>query len=251
VGRSRRGPIVVGLPTDAASADGLPDASGRETYFGPRTLGKDGTLEEPVGVIITGVPRAGRDSDEAVARLLRERPTNPLPPAADLSDGLPARAPAPIPPLAASQQSSSEPVQPHRVRTQLERPSERNPVGTIAEGWYRVSGGVVYVEDLQGRPLGSHTLRPGEDAEAIARRILNQKSSGASQFYGPINYPLECTEGPPLSFGDPPPRVVLTGGASLPDSTRGVGESFQPFNAAIHCSGRPRVGGLPHTNGSA
>jgi len=137
VGRSRRGPIVVGLPTDAAIADGLPDASGRETYFGPRTLGKDGTLEEPVGVIITGVPRAGRDSDEAVARLLRERPTNPLPPAADLSDGLPARAPAPIPPLAASQQSSSEPVQPHRVRTQLERPSERNPVGTIAEGWYR------------------------------------------------------------------------------------------------------------------
>jgi hypothetical protein len=200
-------------------------------------------------VIITGVPRAGRDSDEAVARLLRERPTNPLPPAADLSDGLPARAPAPIPPLTASQQSSSEPVQPHRVRTQLERPSERNPVGTIAEGWYRVSGGVVYVEDLQGRPLGSHTLRPGEDAEAIARRILNQKSSGA--FTAPSITPLECTAGPPLSFGDPPPRVVLTGGASLPDSTRGVGESFQPFNAAIHCSGRPRVGGLPHTNGSA
>jgi hypothetical protein len=115
VGRSRRGPIVVGLPTDAAIADGLPDASGRETYFGPRTLGKDGTLEEPVGVIITGVPRAGRDSDEAVARLLRERPTNPLPPAADLSDGLPARAPAPIPPLTASQQSSSEPVAPSRA----------------------------------------------------------------------------------------------------------------------------------------
>ena len=181
----------------------------------------------------------------------RVRPTNPLPPAADLSDGLPARAPAPIPPLTASQQSSSSKVQPHRVRTQLERPSERNPGGTIAEGWYRVSGGVVYVEDLQGRPLGSHTLRPGEDAEAIARRILNQKSSGASQFYGPINYPLECTEGPPLSSGDPPPRVVLAGGASFPDSTRGVGESFQPFNAAIHCSGRPRVGGLPHTNGSA
>ena len=55
----------------------------------------------------------------------RVRPTNPLPPAADLSDGLPARAPAPIPPLTASQQSSSEPVQPHRVRTQLDvRPKE-------------------------------------------------------------------------------------------------------------------------------
>ena len=81
--------------------------------------------------------------------------------------------------------------------------------------------------------------------------IRRKKSSGASQFYGPINYPLECTEGPPLSSGDPPPRVVLTGGASFPDSTRGVGEFFQPFNAAIHCSGRPRVGGLPHTNGSA
>src|SRR5262249_32624848 len=112
----------------------------------------------------------------------RGRRTTPLPRAADLSDGFPARAPAPIPPLTASQQSSSSKVQPHRVRTQLERPSERNPGGTIAEGWYRVSGGVVYVEDLQGRPLGSHPLRPGEDAEAIARRILNPTSSGASQF---------------------------------------------------------------------
>ena len=171
----------------------------------------------------------------------RVRPTNPLPPAADLSDGLPARAPAPIPPLTASQQSSSSKVQPHRVRTQLERPSERNPGGTIAEGWYRVSGGVVYVEDLQGRPLGSHPLRPGEDAEAIARRILNQKSSGASQFYGPINYPLECTEGPPLSSGDPPPRVVLTGGAFLPrlhSRGRGIFSTLQcrhPLQWATSC----------------
>src|SRR5215471_485110 len=80
----------------------------------------------------------------------RVRPTNPLPPAADLSDGLPARAPAPIPPLTASQQSSSSKVQPHRVRTQLERPSERNPGGTIAEGWYRVSGGVAGQNDRTG-----------------------------------------------------------------------------------------------------
>src|SRR5262249_28396108 len=49
----------------------------------------------------------------------------------------------------------------------------------------------------------------------------------------------------------PRPASSSPAGLSFPDSTRGVGESFQPFNAAIHCSGRPRVGGLRHTNGSA
>src|SRR5262249_17694527 len=90
--------------------------------------------------------------------------------------------------------------------------------------------------------------RPEGMPQGVIRR---KKSSGASQFYGPINYPLECTEGPPLSSGDPPPRVVLTGGASFPPPPPRVGESFQPFNAAIHFRRGPRVGGLPPTNGKA
>src|SRR5262249_62198964 len=53
--------------------------------------------------------------------------------------------------------------------------------------------------------------------------------------------PLECTEGPPLSSGDPPPRVVLTSGAFLPrlhSRGRGIFSTLQcrhPLQWATSC----------------
>ena len=38
-------------------------------------------------------------------------------------------------------------------------PSDRNPQGVIAEGFYGISDGVVYVEDMRSNPLGSQHLR--------------------------------------------------------------------------------------------
>lgn len=76
-----------------------------------------------------------------------------------------------------------------RLRTQIEQPSEANPGGSVAEGWFKVEGGILHVEDMQGRLLGRQPVRPGDDVEAIARKLLRDKTRG-NDFYRPINYPL-------------------------------------------------------------
>ena len=49
---------------------------------------------------------------------------------------------------------------------------------------------VIYLEDLQGRLLGTRVLRPGEDARKVAIQLLNRKSCDVSGFYAPIPYPI-------------------------------------------------------------
>ena len=70
------------------------------------------------------------------------------------------------------------------------RPIIRNDPGEIAEGVYTVvADKAVEVWDLQGRLLGTEVLRPGDGADAVARKILREKSGKRNSFYDAIVYP--------------------------------------------------------------
>jgi hypothetical protein len=74
------------------------------------------------------------------------------------------------------------------VHVTVERPSETNPGGTIVEGQYAVVNGTVEVTDMDGRLLGRAPIKPDDDVEAAARKILREKRA-ASGFYDRIEYP--------------------------------------------------------------
>jgi hypothetical protein len=75
------------------------------------------------------------------------------------------------------------------VRTQVWAPDpDRGDIGEIAEGFYTIEGGVLRVVDLEDRPVGIDVLKPGQDADAIARELLRKKRR-ATAFYDPIRYP--------------------------------------------------------------
>jgi hypothetical protein len=142
----------------------------REIYF------EDDAIE----VIITGVPRAGRDNEAAVERLVklakeRGHPNDPI-----LAQAAKAR-PVPPPP-----EPEPEPER-HYVRVQV-RPSSENDPGEIREAHFATDGSLVRVWDLQGRLIGSGPIRPDEDSKAAAQRILKAKTCG-NNFYRPITYP--------------------------------------------------------------
>lgn len=56
----------------------------------------------------------------------------------------------------------------------------------IAEGRFCVLGGELHVEDAEGRRLGTQVLRPGDNAEIAAKKILREKHDKHSEFYAPI-----------------------------------------------------------------
>jgi hypothetical protein len=79
--------------------------------------------------------------------------------------------------------------EPRYVRAQVRRPDpEKNDPGEIGEGVFTVEGNRLHVEDLQGRELGTQLLRPGDDIEAAARKILRESHGRHSSFYDPIPY---------------------------------------------------------------
>ena len=126
-------------------------------------------------VIITGVPRPGRE------------PENYKPPVSSEPQPTPSifdrRSAGSAPPFAVSEPQSTAPKQMaepsgiewRRVWATVERPSETNPGGAIVEGLYRVEDGMVRVTTLDGRPIGSAAFRHGDDVEASARKILREK----------------------------------------------------------------------------
>jgi hypothetical protein len=138
-------------------------------------------------VITTGVPRPGREPENY------RPPISSEPPAPSICDrrsagGAPASFAVSEPqPTALKQEPSGIEAEWFRVWATVERPSETNPGGAIVEGSYRVEDGMVKVADLQGRLLGTQPIKPGDDAEAAARKILREKK--ASAFYDPIQYP--------------------------------------------------------------
>jgi hypothetical protein len=139
-------------------------------------------------VISTGVPRPGREPADY------RPPISSEPPAPSVCDrrsagGAPPFAVSEPQPTAPKQMAEPSGIEWRRVWATVERPSEANPGGAIVEGLYRVEDGMVKVTDLQGHLLGTQPIRPGDDIEAAARKILREKSGKHSEFYAPIPYP--------------------------------------------------------------
>ena len=62
------------------------------------------------------------------------------------------------------------------ICVQTAAPTERNPQGWAAEAWYATDDGMVTLRDASGRSLDlQQTLQPGEDAKAVARKLLRKK----------------------------------------------------------------------------
>ena len=173
-------PIVVGVEPDAPVTEGQRDASGREMYYG--TVKRDGMVDR-TDTIITGVPRAGRDAEDAVERLVARAKQTGYP-----SDPLQAKAvkarEAPVPP---PPEPEPEPES-KRVRVTIELPTDNN-LGSVADGYYFVQDEMVYVSDALKRPLGRLALNPGDNPEIVARRLLKSKYCGSNNFYRKLQYP--------------------------------------------------------------
>jgi hypothetical protein len=134
-------------------------------------------FDEPM-VINTGVPR-GADFGKDWA---------PLKPYDRHDADDEPRAPAITRP---SEAHEGEPYEgPHPIHVQLRcSDPERGDPGQIVEGSFTISaGGIVRVEDAEGRPLGSHVLQPLEDPRVVARRILREKKSPNEFWSNPIPY---------------------------------------------------------------
>jgi hypothetical protein len=161
----RRPPVVVGI------------ADPKRDYF---AVHKDanGIEHYPQGVVITGVPRSGRDDGLEV-------PTSSSKPMA-VTRPIETRAPPPLP------QSSPElPVEGPRysIRCAVRPPDpEKDDPGQIIEGSHSLSGNVLRVYDDEGRLLGTDKLQPGDDAAHAARKILKAKHGKHHAFYDPIRY---------------------------------------------------------------
>ena len=173
-------PLVVGVESDKPVTEGQRDASGREMYYG--TVKRDGSVDR-ITTIITGVPRAGRDAEEAIQRIVeqakqRGHPTDPIQAQAAKAREAPQAPPPPEP--------EPEPEF-KRVRVTIELPTDNN-LGSVVDGYYFVQDEMVYVSDALKRPLGRLALNPGDDPEIVARRLLKSRHCN-NNFYRKLQYP--------------------------------------------------------------
>jgi hypothetical protein len=172
-------PIIIGVPRPGDRIDEVRrDAQGREIYPRPM-VGKGGKIER-WSMIITGVPRAGRDDHYELP------PGQPrcvgvpddVPPAQDQ--------PKSPPPRSATQPDATEAK---RIVATIPPRDERD-LGIVFEGSYKVQFGQVYVYDADGRSLGALPIGPDDNVELVARRLLREKLAGnSSGFYGRVAYP--------------------------------------------------------------
>jgi hypothetical protein len=84
----------------------------------------------------------------------------------------------------------AEPVVWHKIHVQIRSPDSERDMdgGAIAQGRFCVLGGELHVDDAAGRRLGTQVLRPGDNAEIAAKKILREKHDKHSEFYAPIRY---------------------------------------------------------------
>jgi hypothetical protein len=173
-------PIVVGVEPADPVTEGHRDANGHELYYG--TVRHDGTVDR-ISTIITGVPRSGRDAEDAVERLIeRAKQTG------HRSDPVLAQATR----AREAPQAPPPPEQPEpefkRVRVTIDLPTDNN-LGAVVDGFYYVQDDMVYVSDALKRPIGRLALNPHEDPEIVARRLLKSKYCGNNNFYRKLQYP--------------------------------------------------------------
>src|SRR5262249_55432953 len=80
-------------------------------------------------------------------------------------------------------------------RVQIRAGNGADDPGAIIEGRYGVSDDTGFVEDDQGKPVDIQRLRAGENAAAVAQRVLREKwrnrspNAPAGFYDGPINRP--------------------------------------------------------------
>ena len=78
---------------------------------------------------------------------------------------------------------------PFRVTVRRPDPDKDDP-GQIEEGRYCLhADGLLEVEDANGRPMGSGSIGPHDDALAAARNRLRQRHGKHLTFGDPIHYP--------------------------------------------------------------
>ena len=69
------------------------------------------------------------------------------------------------------------PPEPRRIVAQVRECLDNNDAAEIVEGYYDVKGGILYVWDAQNNsPLGNQPIKPGDNIEAAARKLLREKS---------------------------------------------------------------------------
>jgi hypothetical protein len=177
----RASPLVVGSPDEIDAARAREIAALREAGETREIVFGDGEIE----VIITGVPRSARGQVQAHNVSYPDTENSQRRPEGEAlrlreDDPLRATFAAPVP-----EPTPSDPI---AITVQIRAPDEREPAGVIARGSYRHTDTKVRVYDERGDLLGGADLRPGDNVEAAAKKLLREKHGGG-RFYHPINYP--------------------------------------------------------------
>jgi hypothetical protein len=72
---------------------------------------------------------------------------------------------------------------------QVGRCRDDDDPGTIVEGYFSVSGSTVTVTNSAGGRVGSRVMLAGEDARAVAKRLLREKTAPEEEFTRALQYP--------------------------------------------------------------
>jgi len=89
------------------------------------------------------------------------------------------------------------PVRPARVAPDMTEakkitatisPRDERDLGVVFYGQYRVEGGQLHVADDKGQHLTSAPVGPDDNVEVVARRLLREKMTSVSDFFGRIDY---------------------------------------------------------------
>jgi len=173
------GPEEAGAAAESARAANLAElrAAGekREIYF---------EEDDAISVIVTGVPRAGRDD----TYVLPSVDTSMAARHADYTEARDrAAALAYKPPPLPKPTPQPDMSEPRYVRTEISPTSEKD-CGIIIEGRYTIdSNNLLRVHDMQGNLIGTEQVRPGDDVVTVAKRLL--RKGAAPSFFAPLRYP--------------------------------------------------------------
>ncbi len=132
------------------------------------TLSEEERLSIPIGIVITGIPPKGEP----------RRPMSEPKPYAE------SRAPVLEEEKPVSSPAIPSPAQ--YVFATLRAPSEKYE-GVMAEGFYRVAGNELILEDMRHEVIAIRALAAGEDPARLAKMLLHENADEDITF--PINYP--------------------------------------------------------------
>jgi hypothetical protein len=198
-GEAVREPLVAGCGGPEDAADVLELAKTSRTA----ELRAAGEMREiifdPNSVLCTGVPRPGRDDkyferlnqERAKPEEVREREKEAAAARGiDFHEGSKSYEPEykPPPMSKAPEEPPADALEWRSVWVQVRAPNpDRGDPGEIAEARFAVWQGMVRVEDMQERFIGTEALQAGDDPLPIARRLLREKR-GVDAFWAPLHY---------------------------------------------------------------